>query len=85
MNDTAGPVETQSRAQRYRSKGRNINLVISDPEALARLEKMTERLGSIKMAIETALKECPLPRPLRGRAAEDLAATEAAPRRRSAP
>lgn len=57
------PGRLRANMARYRAKGRSVNVVLTDPEALARLTEIGETVGGVKAAIETALKTCPLPAP----------------------
>jgi len=54
-----GPVPAAERQARYRESGRQIAVVLRDPAALARLDALVELHGSIRAALEHAIKAAP--------------------------
>lgn len=49
------PKDGAARTAAYRSKGRQIAVVLRDPKAIKSLEKLTERHGGVTAAVTFAL------------------------------
>jgi len=43
------------RVAKHRASGRSIGVTLTDPKAIAKLEKLATKLGGVKAAIEYAL------------------------------
>ena len=51
-------VGARARVAKHRASGKNLGLVITDPEAIAALAKLVTAHGSVKKAITAALIQC---------------------------
>lgn len=53
--DRRAPLSVRERVARHRSAGVRVDVILSDPEAVAALEALSARLGSKKAAVSAAL------------------------------
>lgn len=56
MADTADTTKQRARQARYRERGRTVSFILTDEAALAKLERLADKHGGVKAAIEAALR-----------------------------